>query len=463
MDKDFLLYSDAAKHLYHNHAAALPIIDYHCHLSPQAIAENNPFSSITELWLGGDHYKWRAMRAAGVDEKFITGNASDEEKFIKWAETVPLLFRNPLYHWTHLELKTAFGIEKILNGETWQEIYYECNRRLKDADMTPQGLMKKYNVEVVCTTDDPVDSLEYHRQIADSGFEVKVLPTWRPDKALAFENPDIYKNYIGRLSEVSGVKIEGIGSLFAALKNRHDFFHKNGCRLADHGLGDVPYEECGDGEGDHLFRKILKGDALDVKESEGLKTLLLRYLMKLNAEKGWAQQIHFGPLRNVNSRMFEKLGPDTGFDTIGEAGGTVKMARLLDSLDKEGKLAKTILYNLNPSDNIWVASMIGNFQDGSCPCKLQMGSAWWFNDHIGGMEAQMDAFSSQGLLSLFVGMLTDSRSFLSYPRHDYFRRIMCNLIGNDIDNGKLPVSELKRLEKMVEDISYYNAKRYFNF
>lgn len=463
MDKDFLLETEAARHLYHNHAAKLPVIDYHCHLSPKMIAEDKPFKSITELWLGGDHYKWRAMRANGVTEHFITGDASDKEKFAKWAETVPYTFRNPLYHWTHMELRTAFGIDTLLNGDSCDSVYEQCNARLQDPDMTPRGLMRKYNVETVCTTGDPVDSLEYHRHIAQSGFEIKVLPTWRPDKALAIDDPDTYKTYISALEQASGVRITDYDSLMEALQRRHDFFHENGCRLADHGLGEIPFTASAKDEASIIFLNLLSGKRLGSEDKEKLRTALLLDLCRMNARKGWAQQIHFGPLRNVNAKAWRSLGPDTGFDTIGDWKGAEKMAALLNALDAENLLAKTILYNLNPAYNVWVAAMIANFQDGSCPGKIQMGSGWWFNDQISGMEAQMNALSTQGLLSRFVGMLTDSRSFLSYPRHDYFRRVLCNLVGKDIDKGLIPVEELPRVERMIEDICYYNAKRYFGF
>ena len=463
MDEDFLLDTPAARHLYHNHAAGMPIIDYHCHLSPEMIARDEPFTSITELWLGGDHYKWRAMRANGVEERYITGDASDEEKFMKWAQTVPYTFRNPLYHWTHMELRTAFGIHDILNAGTASGIYRRCNERLKEPDMTPRGLMRRYNVETVCTTDDPADTLEYHRQIADSGFEIKVLPTWRPDKAMTIEDPESYKDYIHKLEAASGMNIGSFRDLTDALAKRHQFFHEHGCRLADHGLGQIPFAQCPPEEAERLFGRILNGERPGPEEAEKLKSAILRQLMLMNAGKGWVQQIHFGPLRNVNSRAWRELGPDTGFDTIGDFRGAEKMAALLDGLDREGGLARTILYNLNPADNVWVAAMIANFQDGSCPGKMQMGSGWWFNDHIKGMEAQMDALSNQGLLSRFVGMLTDSRSFLSYTRHDYFRRVLCNLLGSDLDRGLIPVEELPRVERMVEDICYNNAKGYFNF
>ena len=463
MDADFLLDTPAARHLYHNHAAALPIIDYHCHLSPQMIAEDKPFGTITELWLGGDHYKWRAMRANGVDERFITGDAPDIDKFRMWARTVPCTFRNPLYHWTHLELRTAFGIDTLLNEDSADEVYHLCNERLRQPDMTPRGLMRRYGVETVCTTDDPVDTLGHHRAIAESGFEIKVLPTWRPDKAMAFEKPLEYRAYLSRLEETSGITVDSYHSLIDALKARHEYFGLHGCRLADHGLSHIPFRPWTDHEASLLFRKVLEGTELNSEESEMLRTAILLDLCRMNAEAGWAQQFHFGPLRNVNSRAWHALGPDTGFDTIGDWSGADRLAALLDTLDRDSLLAKTILYNLNPADNAWVAAMIANFQDGSCPGKMQMGSGWWFNDHIGGMTDQMNALSTQGLLSRFVGMLTDSRSFLSYPRHEYFRRVLCNLIGTDVDRGLIPAAEMPRIERMVRDICYHNAKRYFGF
>ena len=460
---DFLLFSPTARMLYHEHAAALPIIDYHCHLSPAEIDEDHRFASITELWLGGDHYKWRALRANGVDERYITGDASDWEKFQKWAGTVPYTMRNPLYHWTHLELRTAFGIGDVLNPASARKIYDACNERLREPGMSARGLMEHYNVEVVCTTDDPVDDLKHHRNIRESGFKVKVLPTWRPDKAMAVENPAAYRAYLERLGEVADVEISDYESLMTALRRRHDFFAESGCRLADHGVGAFPFRKCSSEKAEALFKKVLSGGTLDNVETEELKTAILLDLARMNHEKGWAQQFHFGPLRNVNSRMFAKLGPDAGFDTIGDFRGAEAIAGFLDALDAEDKLARTILYNLNPSDNTWVAAMIANFQDGSVPGKIQMGSGWWFNDQIDGMERQMNALSLQGLLSRFVGMLTDSRSFVSYPRHEYFRRVLCNLLGGDVDRGLIPRQEIDRVVGMVHDICHDNAARYFNF
>ncbi len=417
INENFLLETESARRLYREHASSLPIIDYHCHLSPKEIADDKQFSSITELWLGGDHYKWRAMRANGTDERYITGDADPWEKFQKWAETLPYTLRNPLYHWTHLELKTAFGIDKVLNPSTAREIYDACNELLKQPGFSARGLMERYNVEAVCTTDDPADSLEYHRRIRESGFKVKVLPAWRPDKAMAVDNPIAYNEYVDRLAEAAGMTIASYPDLLAALRNRHDFFASQGCTVADHGVSSFPWAECTEEEATTLFAKVRGGMALSQEKITKLQTAILLEICRMNHEKGWVQQFHFGPLRNVNSRMFRRLGPDTGFDTIGDYSCAIPIARFLDALDSDNRLAKTILYNLNPADNTWVAAMIANFQDGSVPGKIQMGSGWWFNDQLYGMEAQMNALSMQGLLSRFVGMLTDSRSFLSYPRH----------------------------------------------
>ncbi len=466
MDKDFLLDSDVARELYHGHAAALPIIDYHCHLDPAMIAQDRRFTSITELWLGCDHYKWRAMRANGVDERYITGSASDWEKFEKWAETVPYTFRNPLYHWTHLELRTAFGIDKLLNLETARAVFDECNARLHDDQaMSARGLMRRYGVEVVCTTDDPVDSLEYHRAIADSGFEIKVLPTWRPDKAMVVEDAAAFKAYVGRLSEAADTDIATFNDFADALQRRHDFFGEHGCRLSDHGISEFYAEDFTDSEIAGIFGKVMSGHCLDAGEVLRFKSRMLLLFGEMDADSGWTQQFHYGTIRNSNSRMMAAIGPDTGFDSIGEFNTAQSCARFLDRLDRHGKLAQTILYNLNPCANEVMATMTGNFQDGSVPGKIQFGSGWWFNDQLDGMARQMNALSLLGLLSRFVGMLTDSRSFLSYPRHEYFRRCLCNLIGSDVERGLIPFTgyEGERLRRMVEDISYYNAKNYFKF
>ncbi|MDE6340575.1 MAG: glucuronate isomerase [Muribaculaceae bacterium] len=467
MDKDFLLETDTAKDLYHNHAEKLPIIDYHCHLDPKMIADDHRFRSITELWLGGDHYKWRALRTNGVDEKYITGDdTSDWEKFEKWAETVPYTFRNPLYHWTHLELRTAFGIDKLLNPETSREIFDKCNAMLQnDPDMTARGLMRKYGVEVVCTTDDPVDSLEHHKRLRDEGFEIKVLPTWRPDKAMAVENPEAFTQYVKKLAEVSAMEINDFRDFVKALQKRHDFFEENGCRLSDHGITEFYAEDYTEEEIEDIFAKAIKGETVSPEEDAKFKSKMLEVFGEMDADSGWTQQFHYGAIRNTNSKMMAKLGPDTGFDSIGEFNTAQKCAKLLDRLNRKGKLAKTILYNLNPSANEVMATMIGNFQDGSVAGKIQLGSGWWFNDQIDGMTRQMNALSTLGLLSRFVGMLTDSRSFVSYPRHEYFRRVLCNLVGEDIEKGLIPYSgyEKERVGKMIEDICYNNAKEYFRF
>ncbi|MCD8289259.1 MAG: glucuronate isomerase [Prevotella sp.] len=460
---DFLLSNDTARHLYHAHAEKLPVIDYHCHLSPKQVAEDYKFRSITELWLGGDHYKWRAMRANGVPEKYITGDADDWSKFQKWAETVPYTLRNPLYHWTHLELKTAFGITELLTPASARRIFDRCNELLQSEGYSARGLMRHYNVEAVCTTDDPCDTLEYHRQVKTDGFEIKMLPAWRPDKAMAVEDVAAYNAYIDRLAEVADTEISTLDSLLDALKTRHDYFADNGCSVADHGLSEVPYAETTYKEAAKLWLKVRQGQTLDKAEAAQVQTALLIELCRMNAEKGWVQQLHFGPLRNVNTRAARTLGPDTGFDTIGDWRNAEQLAHLLDALDSDDRLAKTILYNINPADNTVTAAMTANFQDGRTAGKMQFGAAWWFNDQLSGMRQQLDTLSSQGLLSRFVGMLTDSRSFLSYPRHEYFRRLLCDILGGDIERGLIPNEAMERVEQMTEDICYYNAKRYFNF
>ena len=467
LDKDFLLDTDTARHLYHEHAEKLPIIDYHCHLDPKMIADDYRFSSITELWLGGDHYKWRAMRANGIEERLITGkDTPDKERFMAWAGTVPYTFRNPLYHWTHLELLTAFGIRKRLNPETAGELYEVCNDRLRNApEMSARGLMRRYGVEAVCTTDDPTDSLEHHIRLHKEGFEIKVLPTFRPDKAMAIENDAEFRNYVKRLAEAADEDIVSFPAFIMALRKRHEFFHHHGCRLSDHGLDRFYADEFSDIEVSDIFDKAMSGRVVTEEESRKFKSKMLIEFGEMDWEKGWTQQYHYGPLRNTNSRMFARLGPDSGFDSIGESSTARDLARFLDTLDREGKLAKTIIYNLNPAANEMVAAMAGNFQDGETPGKIQFGSGWWFNDQLDGMTRQIEALSNQGLLSRFVGMLTDSRSFLSYPRHEYFRRNLCNILGRDIESGRLPFDgyEKGRMEQMTEDICYRNAKRYFGF
>ena len=462
LDDNFVLQTKTAQILYHEYAKEMPIIDYHCHLNPQEIADNKKFDNLAQIWLNGDHYKWRAMRTNGVEEKYCTGNVSDWEKFEKWAETVPHTIRNPLYHWTHLELKTAFGIEKILNPKTAREIYEEASAKLKTDQFSTRNLMRKYKVETVCTTDDPVDSLEHHIKVKQDGFEIKVLPAWRPDKAMAVENPQKYNEYIDKLSKAANKSIANFNDLMAALEIRHAFFHQNGCRLSDHGLETMYAEDYTDKEINAIFSKIRSGKTLNILEINQFKSAMLYHLGIMDHKRGWVQQFHLGALRNNNTRLFKQLGPDTGFDSIGDWNMAIPMSRLLDRLDSNNQLAKTIIYNLNPGDNELIATMIGNFQDGSVAGKMQFGSGWWFLDQKDGMEKQMNALSTLGLLSRFIGMLTDSRSFLSYPRHEYFRRIMCNLLGNDVENGEIP-DDMELLGQMVKNISYYNARNYFRF
>ena len=467
MDENFLLQTETAQELYHEHAAKMPIIDYHCHLIPQMVAENKRFESIAQIWLMGDHYKWRAMRSNGVDERFCTGkDTTDWEKFEKWAETVPYTFRNPLYHWTHLELKTAFGIEERLNPETARAIYDKCNDLIaNDPKFCPRGLMKHYGVELVCTTDDPADSLEWHKIVKDDPTaEVRMLPTWRPDAGMNIEAAT-WKAYIEKLAAVAGMDIVTFADLVAALQKRHDFFESMGCRLSDHGIEEFYDEPYTDTEINAIFQKALAGKELTAYEIRQYKHAYLHAQAEMDYASGWTQQYHYGAIRNNNSKMFAALGADTGFDSIGEFTTAKAMSHFLDEMNSEGHLAKTILYNLNPCANEVIATMLGNFQDGSVAGKIQFGSGWWFLDQKDGMEKQMMALSNLGLLSRFVGMLTDSRSFLSYPRHEYFRRTLCNVLGNDIENGMIPYTgyEKARVQQMVEDICYNNAKNYFNF
>jgi glucuronate isomerase len=464
MDDNFVLQTETAQQLYHEHAKKQPIIDYHCHLNPKEIAENRQFANLGQIWLEGDHYKWRAMRTNGIDERFITGKeTSDWEKFEKWSETVPYTMRNPLYHWTHLELKSVFGVNKILKPETAKEIYDHCTALLQTPEYSARRLMEKHHVRVVCTTDDPVDSLEYHIALKKENFPVKVLPTWRPDKVAAVENPRAFRIYIDKLSEISGVSIDNFDDLLAALKVRHDFFATVGCKLSDHGFEKFYAEDYTDSEINAIFKKVYGGKNLNREETLKYKSALLHEGGKMDWETAWTQQFHYGVIRNNNSRMFGKTGPDTGFDSIADPNTAIELSQFLNRLDSEEKLAKTILYNLNPRDNDMIATMIGNFQEGPVAGKIQFGSGWWFLDQKFGMESQINSLSVLGLLSRFVGMLTDSRSFLSYPRHEYFRRILCNLIGNDVEQGLLPSSELPFLGQLVEDVSYNNANKYFNF
>ncbi|WP_114778753.1 glucuronate isomerase [Botryobacter ruber] len=463
LDENFILQTKTAQKLYHEHAKDMPIIDYHCHLPPEDIASDRKFKNLTEIWLEGDHYKWRAMRTNGVDERYCTGNADDYAKFEKWAETVPYTMRNPLYHWTHMELKRPFGIQKILKPETAREIYDSCTEMLQTDEFSVRGILKKMNVKVICTTDDPADSLEHHKKIKADNFGIQVLPTYRADKAMAIETEG-FLPYLQKLGEAAGVSINSYKALQDALKQRHDFFHEMGGRLSDHGLETIYAEDYTDEEINKIFDKALNKQSLSQEEVLKFKSAVLEFLALMDNDRGWTQQFHLGALRNNNLRMIRELGPDTGFDSIGDFSIAQPLSRFLGKLDNNNQLTKTILYNLNPRDNEVFATMIGNFNAGSTiPGKIQFGSGWWFLDQKDGMEKQMNALSNMGLLSRFVGMLTDSRSFLSYPRHDYFRRILCNLIGRDVENGELPESELDWMGQMVENISYNNAKNYFDF
>lgn len=462
MDKDFLLSSETAKTLYHEAAAIMPIIDYHCHINPQEIAENKTFKNITEIWLGGDHYKWRAMRSNGVPEEYITGNASDRDKFQKWAETLTKAIGNPLYHWAHLELREYFGYEGVLNGDTAEEVWNLCNEKLTSGTMSALDIVKASNVKVIGTTDDPIDSLEYHKQILENpSIDVKVVPSWRPDKIVNIDK-DTFLGYLAELEKVSETKIDGIDALFAALDKRLDFFHEVGCKAADHGLDYVPFEACTTSEADVILKKALNKETLTLKEVEMFKTALLVFCGEGYAKRGWVMQIHYGALRNNNTPMFKKLGADTGFDCINTRSSAENTSSLLDSLQIKGALPKTIIYSLNPNDNASIGTIIGCFQSSEAIGKIQHGSGWWFNDTKLGMIDQMTSLANLSLLGNFVGMLTDSRSFLSYTRHAYFRRILCELIGSWVENGEYP-ADMKVLKEMVQDISFNNANKYFEF
>ncbi len=461
---DFLLETPQARRLYHEHAAPQPIIDYHCHLPPAEIAEEKRWPDIAALWLGGDHYKWRAMRANGIEEKFITGDADPWEKFSKYAETMPHLLRNPLYHWSHLELARYFGIDECLLGpDTARDIFDHCNELLRQPGFSARGFMERSRVEVVCTTDDPVDSLEHHRAIAaDENFKIRVLPTWRPDKALWIDRHELFVSWLNALGGAAGMEISTLDDLMSALQQRHDFFAKHGCRLSDRGIETVWAEDCTKAEAAAIFAKARARKAVTGEEVIRYKSFLLHELAAMDAVKGWTMQIHYGALRNNNARMLKQLGPDTGFDSIGDWPVATAMAKHFDRLDSAGQLPKTIIYNLNPKDNEVIATMAGNFQQGPVPGKMQFGSAWWFNDQLDGMTRQIEALSQLGLLSRFVGMLTDSRSFLSYPRHEYFRRLLCNILGRDMQRGLVP-DDTALVGNMVRDISHGNARRFFDF
>ncbi|WP_324720098.1 glucuronate isomerase [Salinimicrobium sp. HB62] len=459
--EDFLLLSQQAKDLYNNYAKEQPIIDYHNHLSPKEIAEDRKFDNITQVWIAGDHYKWRAMRTMGVDEKYITGDASDKEKFMAWAKTVPHTLRNPLYHWTHLELKRYFGIDELLNEESAERIYNAVNEKLQQPEYSCRGLLKKMGVETLCTTEDPVDSLEYHRQLAKSDFEIKVSTAFRPDKAILIES-EKYNSYLDELGKAANLFIGSYDDLKAALRSRIEFFHANGCRLCDHGLNYICFEEASEEEVNAIFSKKRKGEEISEEEAKKFMTSILLFLGETYHEFGWVQQFHLGALRNNNKRMLDELGPDTGWDSIGDYPQAEKISQFLDNLDGKDKLTKTILYNLNPADNAVFASMIGNFNDGSVKGKVQFGSGWWFLDQKHGIIEQLNALSNMGLVSVFIGMLTDSRSFLSFPRHEYFRRVLCNLFGEEMESGELP-NDMELVGNTVANISYHNAKEYFDF
>jgi glucuronate isomerase len=459
LGEDFLLHTEAARALYHEYAAPEPILDYHCHLSPKDIAENRRFNNLFEIWLEGDHYKWRAMRANGVDERFCTGDAMPREKFLAWARTVPHTLRNPLYHWTHLELKRYFGIDILLNEQTAPAVWDQANELLSTDELTTQGILGKFRVKAVCTTDDPTDDLSHHAAIAASGAATRVYPTFRPDKALAVHLPEVFNAWVDRLASVSGIEITGLHSFLNALRQRHDYFHAHGCRLSDHGINHCFAEFPSEAVAARIFDTARSGSSATPAEHEEFASMLMLYFGHLDAEKGWTKQLHIGARRNANSRRLRQLGPDTGFDSIGDWPQTDALGRYLDRLDSESALPKTIIYALNPADAYAIATMIGNFQDGSVPGKIQMGSGWWFLDQKEAMEWQMNALSNNGLLSRFIGMLTDSRSFMSYPRHEYFRRVLCNLVGQDIDRGELP-DDMELVGGMVKAVCFSNAKKY---
>jgi len=459
MNDDFLLTNETAKTLYHDYAKNMPIYDYHCHLSPKEIAENKKYENITQVWLGGDHYKWRVLRSNGIDEKYITGEASDKEKFLKWAETLPYAIGNPVYHWSHLELKRYFGIEETLNINTAEAIWEKCNELLQKDEFSARELIKRSNVKIVCTTDDPIDDLKYHIQLKEEGFEVKVLPAFRPDKAINIDKEGFIE-WIKKLEEVVGFELSSVTELKKALENRIEFFNEVGCKISDHALQELVYINGSEEEVDAIFKKKLQNIELTDDEVAIYKSNILTFLGEQYNEYGWTFQLHMGTIRNNNSKMFEKLGPDTGFDSVGDWSYGEGLSLLLDSLDKNNKLPKTILYCLNPKDNYVLGTMLGCFQSSEVAGKIQFGSGWWFNDHIDGMTKQMIDLANLGLLSRFVGMLTDSRSFLSYTRHEYFRRILCNLIGTWVENGEYP-NDLDVLGQIVEDICFNNAKNYF--
>lgn len=462
MDKDFLLTTPTAQTLYHAYAEQMPVMDYHCHINPKEIWEDRQFENITQVWLGGDHYKWRLMRAAGVEEKYVTGNASDREKFQKWAETLATAVGNPLYHWSHLELRRFFGYEGILNGDTAEDVWQLCNAKLREKDMSVRNLILRSHVTLICTTDDPVDTLEYHQKLAaDASFPVTVLPAWRPDKAMNIEAPG-WTDYLAQLSAVAGKQIASFADMKEALRVRMAYFHANGCRLSDHALEYVMYVPADEGTVEAIFAKRLRGQAVTREEELTYKTAFMGFVGREYKKLDWAMQLHYGCKRNNNGQMFRLLGPDTGYDCINNYTPSTQLADFLGSFADSGELPRTIVYSLNPADDAVIDSVIGCFQNSDAVGKVQHGSAWWFNDHIMGMRQQIMTLASQGRLAGFVGMLTDSRSFLSYPRHEYFRRILCEYLGDQVENGLFP-NDLATLGRIAQDISYNNADRYFNF
>lgn len=462
LNKDFLLNNKTAQQLYHEYAAPMPIIDYHCHLPPQQIAADTQFENLTQIWLYGDHYKWRAMRTNGVNEKFITGDASDWEKFEKWAETVPYTLRNPLYHWTHLELQRYFDVYELLNPQSAKRIYDECSEKLRTPQYSVRNLLRKMHVKLVCTTDDPVDDLGFHQQLKMEGFEIPVLPAFRPDKAMEVSNTAAFNSYLSMLEAASNVAITSFDDYLSALKNRHDFFAAMGCTVSDHGLEEMYAADFTLVEINSIFNDLRAGKDISPEQQYQFKSAMLLQFAEWDWEKGWVQQYHLGALRNNNSRMLQQLGADTGWDSIGDFPQASALSSFLNRLDAQNKLTKTILYNLNPADNEVMATMIGNFNHGSVAGKIQWGSAWWFLDQKEGMTSQLNTLSNMSLISRFIGMLTDSRSFLSFPRHEYFRRIVCNLFGAEIEHGELP-DDIAWTGKIIQDICYNNAKNYFNF
>ena len=462
LDENFLLTNATAERLYHEYAKDMPIIDYHNHLPPHEVAADKNFENITRVWLNGDHYKWRAMRTNGVDESYITGDKSDWEKFNAWSATVPYTLRNPLYHWTHLELQRYFGITDILNADTAKKVYDEASALLQTKEYSVRGLLEKMKVKLICTTDDPVDNLEYHQQIKNDNWSVKVLPAFRPDKAMNVDEVSTFNNYLTGLEKAADISISTYNDYLAALKKRHDYFAANHCSVSDHGLEEIYAEEYTATEIAGIFAKIRSGGALTVEENRKFKSAMLVTFAEWDWEKGFVQQYHLGALRNNNSRMLKQLGPDTGWDSVGDFPQARALAKFLDRLDRDNKLAKTIIYNLNPADNELFATMIGNFNDGTAAGKIQWGSSWWFLDQKDGMTKQINALSNMGLLSKFIGMLTDSRSFLSFPRHEYFRRLLCNMFGEEVENGELP-NDIEWIGKVIQDICFNNAKNYFNW